>query len=307
MAGVLIDAALVRRLLAAQFPRWAGLPVRPVPRSGMDNATFRLGGGLGVRLPRYAHWAGQVAREQRWLPRLAPRLPLPVPEPVAQGEPGEGYPYPWTVYRWLDGETVDPGSLTDPVRAARDLAGFLTALRGIDPTGGPAPERSNAFRGLPLGAARDSVADDARVRPRIEALKRAGLVDAGLVTEVWEAALAAPAWDRPPVWIHGDLDAANLLARDGSLSGVIDFGTLAVADPAVDLVPAWKVLPAAARTAFREAVGADEATWARGRGWALAASLPDPGDPYYRAEPTRVTRALAHLEQILADHRAESD
>ncbi|MFF5532705.1 aminoglycoside phosphotransferase family protein [Streptomyces cinerochromogenes] len=307
MAGVLIDAALVRRLLAAQFPRWAGLPVRPVPRSGMDNATFRLGGELGVRLPRYAHWAGQVAREQRWLPRLAPQLPLPVPEPVAQGEPGEGYPYAWTVYRWLDGETVAPGSLTDPARAARDLAGFLTALRDIDPTGGPAPEQSNAFRGLPLGAARDSVADDARVRPRIEALKRAGLVDAGLVTEVWEAALAAPAWDRPPVWIHGDLDAANLLARDGSLSGVIDFGTLAVADPAVDLVPAWKVLPAAACTAFREAVGADEATWARGRGWALAASLPDPGDPYYRTDPTRVTRALAHLEQILADHRAESD
>ncbi|MGW7794348.1 GTP-binding protein, partial [Streptomyces tricolor] len=106
-----IDASLVRRLLAAQFPRWAGLPVRPVPRSGMDNATFRLGDELAVRLPRYAHWAGQVAREQRWLPRLAPRLPLPVPEPVAQGEPGEEYPYPWTVYRWLPGETVTPQSL----------------------------------------------------------------------------------------------------------------------------------------------------------------------------------------------------
>ncbi|MGV9760338.1 aminoglycoside phosphotransferase family protein [Streptomyces tricolor] len=306
MAGVSIDASLVRRLLAAQFPRWAGLPVRPVPRSGMDNATFRLGDELAVRLPRYAHWAGQVAREQRWLPRLAPRLPLPVPEPVAQGEPGEEYPYPWTVYRWLPGETVTPQSLADPVRAARDLAGFLTALQGIDPTGGPGPEQSNAFRGLPLGTARDSVADDARVRPRIEALKRAGLADAGLVTEVWEAALAAPAWDRRPVWVHGDLDAANLLARDGRLSGVIDFGTLAVADPAVDLVPAWKVLPASARPVFRDAVGADTATWARGRGWALAASLPVPDDPYYRADPSRVPRALAHLEQILADHRAEA-
>ncbi|MFE9451005.1 aminoglycoside phosphotransferase family protein [Streptomyces sp. NPDC006739] len=303
MNGVLIDAALVRRLLTAQFPHWAGLPLAPVPRSGMDNATFRLGTGLLVRLPRYAYWAGQVEREQRWLPLLAPHLPLPVPEPVAQGEPGEGYPYPWSVYRWLEGDTASTEALTDPAGAALDLAGFLTALRSVDATGGPGPRQSNAFRGVPLGDASDSIASEARVRPKIEALKKAALVDAGLLTEVWEAALAAPPWHRDPVWIHGDLAAANLLMRNGRIGAVIDFGTLAVADPAVDLFPAWTFLPAEAREVFREAVEMDEATWARGRGWALAGSLPVPDDPYFRDHPARTTAALGHLEQILADHR----
>jgi aminoglycoside phosphotransferase (APT) family kinase protein len=306
MDRVLIDTTLVRRLLAAQFPQWAHLPVAPVPRSGMDNATFRLGDDLSVRLPRYAHWTGQVAREHRWLPRLAPHLPLPVSRPVAQGEPGEGYPYPWSVYRWLEGETAAPEALADPVRTALDLAGFLTALQACDATGGPGPEQSNAFRGVPLGDPRDSIAVEARVRPKIEALKGTGLVDTDAVTEVWEAALAAPAWQKPPVWIHGDLDAGNLLLRDGRLAAVIDFGTLAVADPAVDLLPAWKFLPAEARGVFREAVGADDATWARGRGWALAGSLPVPDDPFFRDHPDRITAALDHLERIVADYREDT-
>ena len=300
---MLIDTELVRRLLAAQFPQWAHLPLSPVPRSGMDNATFRLGEQLSVRLPRYAHWAGQVEREHRWLPRLAPHLPLQVSEPVAKGEPGEGYPHPWSVYRWLEGETATPEGLADPVRAALDLAGFVTALQAVDATGGPGPEQSNAFRGVPMGDERDSLAAEARVRPKIEALKRAGLADADAVTEVWEAALAAPAWDRPPVWIHGDLATGNMLARNGRLSAVIDFGTLAVADPAVDLIPAWMFLPARARGVFREAVGLDDATWARARGWALAGSLPVPDDPFFQQDPARVTAALKHLEEIIADHR----
>ncbi|CAM5594145.1 aminoglycoside phosphotransferase family protein [Streptomyces aurantiogriseus] len=305
MDHVLIDTPLVRRLLAAQFPQWAHLPVAPVPQSGMDNATFRLGDDLSVRLPRYAHWTGQVAREHRWLPHLAPHLPLPVSEPVAQGVPGQGYPYPWSVYRWLEGETATTEALADPVRTALDLAGFLTALQTCDAGGGPGPEQSNAFRGVPLGDPRDSIAVEARVRPKIEALKGTGLVDTDAVTEVWEAALAAPAWQKPPVWIHGDLDAGNLLLRDGRLGAVIDFGTLAVADPAVDLLPAWKFLPAEARGVFREAVGADDATWARGRGWALASSLPVPDDPFFRDHPARTAAALRHLEQIIADHRED--
>ncbi|MER5209790.1 aminoglycoside phosphotransferase family protein [Streptomyces sp. NPDC002838] len=301
---MLIDAPLVRRLLAAQFPRWADLPLAPVPQSGMDNATFRLGPDLSVRLPRYTRWAGQVAREHRWLPHLAPQLPLPVSEPIAAGEPGEGYPYPWSVYRWLEGETARPEALADPVRTALDLARFVNALQGIDATGGPGPEDSNAFRGVPMGGERDSIVGEALVRRRIEALRNTGLVDTDAVTEVWEAALAAPAWDRPPVWIHGDLDAANLLTVDGRIGAVIDFGTLAVADPAVDLLPAWKFLPTpAARDAFREAVGLDEATWARGRGWAVAGSLPVPDDPFFQADPARVTAAVRHLEAVVEDHR----
>jgi aminoglycoside phosphotransferase (APT) family kinase protein len=303
MGIVLIDASLVRRLLAAQFPQWAHLPVTPVPQSGMDNATYRLGEELSVRLPRYAHWVGQVEREHRWLPRLAPFLPLSVSDPLAMGEPGEGYPYPWSVYRWLEGEMVTTEGLADPVGTALDLAEFITALQAVDPSGGPGPEQSNAFRGVPMGDPRDSLAAEARVRPKIEALKGTGLADTDAVTEVWEAALAAPAWHRPPVWIHGDLDTGNLLARNGRLSAVIDFGTLAVADPAVDLVPAWKFLPEQARDVFREAVGADDATWARGRGWALAGSLPVPDDPFFRDHPARITAARHHLEEIVADFR----
>ncbi|AZP22033.1 aminoglycoside phosphotransferase family protein [Streptomyces aquilus] len=303
MDGVLIDTSLVRRLLTAQFPQWAHLPLAPVPQSGMDNATFRLGDELSVRLPRYAHWSGQVAREHRWLPRLAPRLPLAVSEPLEIGEPGEGYPYPWSVYRWLVGETATTEALADPVRAGLDLAGFVNALKDIDATGGPGPEQSNAFRGVPLGDPRDSLAAEARVRPKLEALAGTGMVDIDAVTEVWEAALAAPAWHKPPVWIHGDLATGNLLMRDGRLSAVIDFGTLAVADPAVDLQPAWMFLPPQGREAFREAVDADEATWARARGWALAGSLPVPDDPFFQQDPARVTAALDHLEQVVEDHR----
>ncbi|OPG07407.1 phosphotransferase [Streptomyces sp. GKU 895] len=300
---MLIDTTLVRRLLTAQFPQWAHLPLTPVPQSGMDNATFRLGDELSVRLPRYSHWAGQVAREHRWLPRLAPHLPLTVSEPLEIGEPGEGYPYPWSVYRWLDGETATTEALADPVRAALDLAGFVNALQAVDATGGPGPEQSNAFRGVPLGDPRDSLAAEARVRPKLAALAGAGMVDIDAVTEVWEAALAAPAWHKPPVWIHGDLATGNLLMRDGRLSAVIDFGTLAVADPAVDLQPAWMFLPPQGRDAFREAVDADDATWARARGWALAGSLPVPDDPFFQQDPARVTAALAHLEQVVEDHR----
>ncbi|MGW3116459.1 phosphotransferase [Streptomyces sp. NPDC001107] len=241
----------------------------------------------------------------------APLAALPGPVPTARrlraaGETRarEGYPWPWSVHRWLVGETATAEALADPVGAALDLAEFITALQAVDPTGGPGPEQSNAFRGVPLSDARDSIAAEARVRPKLEALKKAGLVDVDAVTQVWEAALAAPAWEKPPMWIHGDLDTGNLLARSGRLSAVIDFGTPAVADPAVDLVPAWKFLPARARDVVREAVGADGATWARGRGWALAGSLPVPDDPFFRDHPARITAALKHQEAILADYRS---
>ncbi|WP_327319925.1 phosphotransferase [Streptomyces sp. NBC_01235] len=222
------------------------------------------------------------------------------------------------MYRRLDGETATPYALADPVRTALDLAGFLTALQGADPTGGPGPQQSNAFRGVPLGDDRDSIAHESRVRPKIEALKKSRLVDTGPVTEVWEAALAAPARRKPPLWVHGDLDAGNLLLRDGRLGADggtsrfersrelrDDFGTLAAAGPAVDLQPAWKFLPATARAVFREAVGADDATWARARGWALAGSLPVHNDPFFRDHPARVTAAPRHLEQMVADYRAD--
>lgn len=292
------DETLVRRLLAAQFPQWTDLPIVRAERFGTDNATYRLGEDMLVRLPRFPRWAPQVDREQRWLPRLAPHLPLAIPVPLAMGAPAEGYPFRWSVYPWLRGENPTIESIQDPDQAATDLAGFITALRQIDPAGGPPPESSNAFRGVSMGDPRPSIAEDTDVRQRIAALD--GYVDTGALTAVWEAALAAPAWDAPPVWIHGDLSRGNLLAVDGRLRAVIDFGCMAIGDPACDLQVAWTFLPASARAAFRASLGVDRATWARGRGWGMATSLPAPAD---FTDPARAPAAHRHIDGFIADHQ----
>jgi aminoglycoside phosphotransferase (APT) family kinase protein len=289
------DVALVRRLVAAQFPQWAALPLAAVPSAGTDNALYRLGDDLAVRLPRI-HWAaGQVEKEQRWLPTLASYLPLAVPVPLAMGMPGEGYPWHWSVYRWLPGESSTIERLVDPRQAAIDLAQFVIALQRLDPTGptgGPLPGEHNSWRGVPL-AARDE-----RVRDSIAALD--GLVDSVAVTAAWDAALAAPVWDGPPCWIHGDLQAGNLLAVDGRLSAVIDFGCLGVGDPACDVMVAWEYFTADTRAVFRAALAVDDATWARGRGWALSKALI--ALPYYlKTSPVIVASARRVIAEVLAD------
>jgi aminoglycoside phosphotransferase (APT) family kinase protein len=259
------DAALVRRLLAAQFPRWARLPIEPVLPMGTDNALYRLGSDLVARLPRTEGTATTLEKERRWLPRVGPLLPLAVPVPLAEGMPAEGYPFPWSVYRWLEGENATADCITDPGRLASDLAEFVAALRRIDPTDGPRPGAHNFFRGEPL-ARRDEA-----TRAAVASL--GATVDAGAVTAAWEAALGAGEWNGPPVWIHGDLDSRNLLARDGRLAAVVDFGCLGVGDPACDVMVAWKVLPAEMRDGFRTALALDDATWARARGWALSQAV----------------------------------
>jgi aminoglycoside phosphotransferase (APT) family kinase protein len=286
------DVALVRRLLAEQFPQWAGLPLQPVRSAGTDNAIYRLGDAMAVRLPRI-HWAvGQVEKEQRWLPRLAPHLPLAIPVPLAKGVPGAGYPWHWSVYRWLEGENATRERLADPRQTASDLAEFITALQRIDPTSGPPPGPDNSGRGEPL-AARDE-----RTRAAIEALR--GMVDTAAVSAAWDAALEAPAWDGPPVWIHGDLQAGNLLAVGGRLSAVIDFGCLGVGDPACDVMTAWLYLSAETRDLFRAALSVDAATWARARGWALSVGLI--ALPYYQnTNPVLAGIARSAIDEVLAD------
>jgi aminoglycoside phosphotransferase (APT) family kinase protein len=288
-----IDTGLVRRLLSAQHPQWAALPIRAVPSAGTDNALFRLGADLLVRLPRI-HWAvDDVAKECRWLPRLAPQLPLSIPVPVAAGRPGEGYPWPWSVYPWLDGEEGTLDRIGDQRAAASELAGFVAALHRIDASDGPRPGPSG--RGVPL-AARDPA-----TRSAIAAL--GGRVDALRVTAAWEAALAAPVWNEPPVWVHGDLTPRNLLVTGGRLSAVLDFGACAVGDPAVDLLPAWNLFEGNARSAYREALGVDDATWARGRGWALSVALI--ALPYYLpTNPVITADSWRVIDQVLADDRA---
>ncbi len=288
------DVSLVGRLLAEQFPQWAELHIEPVRSAGTDNAIYRLGDDMAVRLPRI-HWAtGQVDKEHQWLPRLAPHLPLAIPVPLAKGTPGAGYPWHWSVYRWLKGDNATIERIADPRQAAMDLAQFITALQRIDPTGGPPPGPHNSSRGEPL-AMRDT-----RTRAAIASLD--GTLDAGAMTAAWDAALQAPAWHGPPVWLHGDLQSGNLLAVRGRLSAVIDFGCLGVGDPACDVMTAWLFLSAETRDIFRAALPVDDATWARGRGWALSVGLI--ALPYYQStNPALAGIARYAIDQALADHQ----
>jgi aminoglycoside phosphotransferase (APT) family kinase protein len=298
-----ITPGLVEGLVASQFPDWAGLPVRRVELDGWDNATFRLGDDLSVRLPSADGYVPQVEKEHRWLPVLAPQLPLPIPEPVAQGEPGLGFPRPWSVYRWLRGEHASPERVADPVRFAADLAGFLAALYAIDATGGPKAGAHSFYRGSPL------TVYDPETRESIETLRDE--VDAEGATAVWEAALAAP-WRGPDVWLHGDVTASNLLVEGGRLSAVIDFGCSAVGDPACDTTMAWTFFSGESRAAFRAGVPLDERTWARGRGWALWKALNTIRSARARdAHPDDVARRFAWrlnahgvIDEVLADHAA---
>jgi aminoglycoside phosphotransferase (APT) family kinase protein len=282
-----LDAPLVQRLVARRFPQWAALPVRRLPSSGTENAMFRLGTELLVRLPRRPGAVPDVKLEQRWLPRLGPLLPVAVPEPVGIGAPQEGYPWPWSVYRWLRGRNPVAGAVREPERLAEDLASFVRALRRIDPQDGPP-----GYRGGPL---RD------RDEPTRAAVAELGArVDAGAVTALWEESLRAPEHAGPPVWAHGDLSPGNVLVDAGRLSAVLDFGCAGVGDPAVDLIVAWNLLPAAVRDTFRKAVGADDAQWARGRGWALSISLIQL--PYYwDTNPALAENSRHVITEILAE------
>ncbi|MFS0699745.1 aminoglycoside phosphotransferase family protein [Cellulomonas sp. 179-A 4D5 NHS] len=290
----LVDADVVRGLVARQLPQWADLPVRPVEVGGWDNQTFRLGDRMTVRLPTAEGYAEAVAKEHRWLPVLAPRLPLPVPVPLAQGEPDATFRFPWSVYGWIEGERAGPGTVRDLTRFARDLAAFLVALRQVDATGGPAPGRHCWFRGGPL-----RVYDD-ETRHAIAVL--GDRVPGDLATQVWETALRAQ-WDGPPVWFHGDVAVGNLLVRDGALAAVIDFGTSGVGDPACDLAIAWTLFSGESRDAYRDRLGVDDGTWARGRGWALWKALIVYVDEL-RTNPAAAAVTRAVLDEVLAEHAA---
>jgi aminoglycoside phosphotransferase (APT) family kinase protein len=259
-----ITAAVVRRLVAAQFPQWSDLDVVPVDVDGWDNATFRLGDNMSVRLPRGDGYATQVPIEARWLSQLASHLPLPIPEPIAVGRPDETFPLPWSVRRWLPGSPATVDRIGDPEQLAVDLAGFLTRLQHIDPSGGPAPGPHNGFRGGALGTYDDETVS------AITALD--GEIDADRAMATWHAALAS-SWNRPAVWIHGDITGSNLLVVDGRLHAVIDFGCVAVGDPACDLTIAWTLFTGMGRHTFQQHVDLDDATWARARGWALWKAL----------------------------------
>ncbi|MBB5873332.1 aminoglycoside phosphotransferase (APT) family kinase protein [Allocatelliglobosispora scoriae] len=283
------DAELVRRLVARQFPQWADLPVTPMPIGGTDHALYRLGDDLIARMPRIDWAIDQAASDERWLPVLAPHLPLTVPAPLGVGEPGEGYPWQWSVVPYLPGENP-AGDNVDLDRAAVDLAAFVLALHSVDTTGGPV--KAGMDRGVPL-AARDELT-------RTAIAELGDRVDTAAVTRAWDDAVSAEPWGGPPVWIHGDLQAGNLLVHDRRLSAVIDFGALGLGDPAPDLAPAWSVFDASSRETYRRALGYDEDTWRRGRGWALSTALV--AMPYYwDTAPAMIAEGRLKIAAVLAD------
>jgi aminoglycoside phosphotransferase (APT) family kinase protein len=281
-----LDPQLVGRLLAEQFPRLAGLPIRAVEPTGTVNAIYRLGDHLCARLPRVQAWARDLDKEWRWLPKLAPRLSLRVPEPVAKGRPTSSYPFSWAIYGWIDGQPYADGLVDDEPQAAGALARFVGELRRIDPVGAPRGGR-RPLREL-----------DADTRAAIESAR--GVIDSDAAMAAWERALQAPRWTGAPVWIHGDLLRPNLLVRDGRVRAVIDFGGVGIGDPAADVIAAWSVFGRAGRAVFRGRLDVDEGTWNRARGLALhqAALI----IPYYAAtNPAFVAPARRTVEEILAD------
>lgn len=288
-----IDTELVRRLVATQFSQWKDLPIQLVASSGWDNKTFHLGNDMLVRMPSAEVYADQVKKEQHWLPKLAPFLPLPIPTPLAIGKPGEGYPLHWSIYRWIEGDTAASRHVEDLCAFATDLGNFLTTFQQIDATDGPPPGLHSFYRGGSLNIY------DSEVKEACVILKNK--IDTKAVIKIWEEALSSE-WCQKPVWVHGDISAGNLLVKDGCLSDVIDFGQLAVGDPACDFAIAWTLFYGESRKMFRRVLQLDSETWNRGKAWALwkalvtAAGFTDPNNSESR-------QCWRIIDAILADDK----
>lgn len=280
-----ISVDVVRDLLVEQFPEWADLPIRAVTPQGNDNRSFRLGEKLLVRLPSAEGYVPQVAREEKWLPYLAHRLPLPIPEVVASGCASQTFPFPWSVRRYLVGEVAAVAEVADEMQFAEDLGGFLHTLQCVDATDGPLAGSENCFRGCEVtvyqGETYQCLSDLSDDLPT-EKLRL-----------LWEEG-SSTLWTRHPVWLHGDVNPMNLLVNSGRLSAVIDFGIMAVGDPACDLVIAWTFFGKRARQVFFEAVGADTETIWRGRCWAIWKALIDwdSEHPYFREQARHTIAAI---------------
>lgn len=284
---------LVRDLVATQFPQWAALPIERVASGGTVNAIYRIGDDVYARLPLREAGASQIHKEHKWLPRLAPHLPLAVPAPLALGQPTDDYPIAWAIYPWLPGEIATLEAPSNPTEVVRSLATFIRALQAIDTTGAPVPSAHNYGRGVPL-ATRDQATRNAIAQSET-------LVNTTAVEAAWTADSRAPTYEGAPVWIHGDLKSDNLLTLDSHLTAVIDWGALAIGDPAVDLLPAWELPTPQARATLRTTLAVDDPTWTRGRAWALSVAII--ALPYYiDTNPTMVRYARTLLDNVLADH-----
>lgn len=281
-----ITTSLVESLISEQFPEWHQLEITPVKNGGWDNRTFHLGNDMSVRLPSAAGYAAQVLKEQTWLPVLSKKIGVAIPFPIAMGQPNDAYPWQWSVYQWIHGESINnhQGNL-DLEKIAVALARFLTELQAIDVTNGPKAGLHNYFRG-----GHPSVYGS-------EALKSIDVhlsgQEKGQALTIWENAVTSE-WSKPDVWVHGDVSSGNLLLnQQGELTAVIDFGCLGVGDPACDLIIAWTLFDHHAREIFKKGLMLDDATWHRAKGWTLWKCLQDSG-------PESKIRAKV-LENLLVD------
>ncbi|MCH0541133.1 aminoglycoside phosphotransferase family protein [Streptomyces sp. MUM 203J] len=289
-----VDGTLVRSLLEAQRPEWAGLPLTRAGE-GTDNTMFRLGADLLVRLPRTVGNARAVRKEQEWLPRLAPLLTCRVPEPVHAGTPTGAFPVDWSVYRWIDGAEPGPATVRDWAAFGTDLAAFVRELHGLDLMGATRRDDLGWYRGGGLRACDEWVGESLRdCRAEVGAE-----LDVDTLERLWRAGLALPESSARHVWLHGDLKPTNLLVREGRLHAVIDFGGLSVGLPDAEHATVWD-LPPEARQAYWNALGLDEATWTRARAWAIAVAAS--GISYYRHTcPAFVSECRARLRAVLSD------
>jgi aminoglycoside phosphotransferase (APT) family kinase protein len=284
----------VGRLIAKQFPEWDGLPLAVLDRQGTDHVLFRLGDELLVRMPKIDWAADQAVTDARWLPRLAPNLPVRIPAPVGVGEPDEGFPWQWTVVPWIAGDNPGVSERSQP-SLAREVAAFVRALQAVDRDG--APLKTGRSRGTPLAPN-----DDAAQAALRELASHDDGIDLDAVARAWDDAVTAPVWDQPPVWIHSDIQPGNLILDGGRLAAVIDFGGLGLGDPAPDVAAAFWTFRGAARSTYRDELGYDDATWRRARGWALLPSLT--GLNYYRHTfPRMVAHSRDTIAAVLEDVR----
>lgn len=279
---------LIKKLIIEQFPQWKNLPIKHISSSGTDNTIYKLGTDMCIRVPRITQTEKQIKKEQCWLPKLAPFLPLPIPKLIGQGLPTDIFPYSWSIYNWIDGKNCFVEKITNQEQEAKKLAEFIRALQRIDTTNAPFSER-----GVSLSTR------DTKVKETFNSLKDS--FDIPLIESLWNKAINAPEWNKKPVWLHGDLLPVNLLINQGSLTAVIDFGFLGIGDPAIDLLPAWSIFSGEARNIFRTTLQVDAATWNRGKGWALSIALII--IPYYKKSNTVLVEIAEQIiQEIITDY-----
>jgi aminoglycoside phosphotransferase (APT) family kinase protein len=292
--SLIINTSLVQHLISSQFPQWKHLPIQPVALSGWDNRTFHLGDQMLVRLPSAAPYAGQAEKEYTWLPKLAPFLPLPIPSPIAIGNPTQNYPWKWSIYHWLKGESAATAHIDNLTNFAKDLAQWIAALHRINPTGGPPPGPHSFHRGGSLSNY------NSETRQALSLLKHK--IDVPTATKLWESALST-SWSNPPLWVHGDISAGNLLVQNGQLSAVIDFGQLTIGDPACDLPISWTMFKNQSRQIFLSTLSLDPNTILRARAWTLWKSLITAANLTNATNDVEATKPLHIINEVLTDHK----